>query len=549
LDYKDGAKGKFDEQGNLTHDIEGRELTAPFVVGRRHVGGADEAFPPAQLDSLAEGLAGTRAEVVPPRAIGGDAGRVTTTTDRRSGRNNYDIGLSSANTPAQQPRVYAHEIAHVIDYIAGKIDQTDIKNDLQRIYHNLNDGSGRRLQNDTPRRLQTTPDSRGYSREKAPRELMAEAIRAYLADPNYIKEIAPKVAERIREVNDHPEIKKFVQFNADQAKASRPGVFAQAAEREGGGPFSQVPKTPSFDIYHGSPHDWPAERLVRHADGREEYIAGAPDKLPDVPDGAEVIKDFPLGRARLDKIGSGEGAQAYGHGHYGADVEATGKSYRDTLTQNMGGDGTQAGFWMSHALKQADYDADKAKDILRGKIKDFDGGKRPYGVAEKDDAYRAALGDALTQAEKAGGKMYQWRVNADPEHFLDWDKPLSQQSEAVNRAFDKLDGSRLLGKLTGAPINPLPREYYKGQPATGQAIHRALENALGSRDDVAAKLKELGIPGIRYLDQGSRGVGEGSRNWVVFSDDIIEILKKYGIIAPPVGAGLFGATKGEDDEG
>jgi hypothetical protein len=103
--------------------------------------------------------------------------------------------------------------------------------------------------------------------------------------------------------------------------------------------------------------------------------------------------------------------------------------------------------------------------------------------------------------------------------------------------------------LTGAPINPLPREYYKGQPATGQAIHRALENALGSRDDVAAKLKELGIPGIRYLDQGSRGVGEGSRNWVVFSDDIIEILKKYGIIAPPVGAGLFGATKGEDDEG
>jgi hypothetical protein len=40
-------------------------------------------------------------------------------------------------------------------------------------------------------------------------------------------------------------------------------------------------------------------------------------------------------------------------------------------------------------------------------------------------------------------------------------------------------------------------------------------------------LKEAGIPGIRYLDQGSRGAGNGTRNYVVFDDSLINILAKY----------------------
>lgn len=49
-------------------------------------------------------------------------------------------------------------------------------------------------------------------------------------------------------------------------------------------------------------------------------------------------------------------------------------------------------------------------------------------------------------------------------------------------------------------------------------------------------LQDAGIPGIRYLDQGSRSAGEGSRNFVVFDDNIIDILKKYGIV-PGMAAG------------
>ncbi|MBS1256729.1 MAG: hypothetical protein MAG581_02555 [Deltaproteobacteria bacterium] len=54
----------------------------------------------------------------------------------------------------------------------------------------------------------------GYPKKKAPRELFAEAIRAYMVDPNYLKTVAPKVAKRIRKyVNTHPELKNIIQFN------------------------------------------------------------------------------------------------------------------------------------------------------------------------------------------------------------------------------------------------------------------------------------------------------------------------------------------------
>jgi hypothetical protein len=46
---------------------------------------------------------------------------------------------------------------------------------------------------------------------------------------------------------------------------------------------------------------------------------------------------------------------------------------------------------------------------------------------------------------------------------------------------------------------------------------------------VSEKMREAGIPGIKYLDQGSRTAGEGSRNYVVFDDKLVDILRKYGV--------------------
>jgi hypothetical protein len=41
-------------------------------------------------------------------------------------------------------------------------------------------------------------------------------------------------------------------------------------------------------------------------------------------------------------------------------------------------------------------------------------------------------------------------------------------------------------------------------------------------------MHKVGIPGIKYLDQGSRSSGEGSRNFVVFDDKLVRINHKDG---------------------
>jgi hypothetical protein len=47
---------------------------------------------------------------------------------------------------------------------------------------------------------------------------------------------------------------------------------------------------------------------------------------------------------------------------------------------------------------------------------------------------------------------------------------------------------------------------------------------MAGRAKVAEVLREEGIPGIRYLDGMSRKDGDGSYNYVIFDDNLIEIV-------------------------
>ncbi|TXL80461.1 ImmA/IrrE family metallo-endopeptidase [Vineibacter terrae] len=210
-----------DAAGRLTHDIEGRPLTAERVVGRRMVGGDEVALPQAGLESLAEAVTGQGPASVAPRQIGGDAGRYYEKWDRVTGDRIRQIFLNDELTPQQAPRTLGHEIGHAIDYrIAGHIPTDGIKLELGRIYNDLNGGRWRLAKSaktgePVPRRYWTTPESRGYPAREVDGELMVEAIRAYIADPNYLKTVAPKTAARIRDhVNPHPALSRFIQFNS-----------------------------------------------------------------------------------------------------------------------------------------------------------------------------------------------------------------------------------------------------------------------------------------------------------------------------------------------
>ena len=90
--------------------------------------------------------------------------------------------------------------------------------------------------------------------------------------------------------------------------------------------------------WHGTPNDLPpVTELVSLAHGGRVLVDKNqfPDwtKHPDLkPGDYEFVKDHPLGKFDSEKIGTGEGAQAYGHGLYFAQRKATAESYQTKLT-------------------------------------------------------------------------------------------------------------------------------------------------------------------------------------------------------------------------
>jgi hypothetical protein len=296
----------------------------------------------------------------------------------------------------------------------------------------------------------------------------------------------------------------------------------------------------------------------------------------------------------LDKIGTGEGAQAYGHGLYFAESEGVAKSYRDALSDNT-------------TLKPKPEFADDPElvrigkqlsgmmlpaDDINGAIKEL--GERiavHYAAGRTQDAQRMGEFKELLErnADKytGGGHMYEVNINADPDAFLDWDKPLSEQGEGINT----LVGARLEKFLDQAgPQIQRPYDRFISGEMTGEEAYRLMNPQSGVDkvdwerglpEQASESLRQAGIPGIKYLDAGSRrpdsvtaiiqnygspekalevaetrlknaSMGDigywqkivddlrkpESRNYVVFSDEIIDIVKKYGI-AGALGAGLI----------
>jgi hypothetical protein len=149
------------------------------------------------------------------------------------------------------------------------------------------------------------------------------------------------------------------------------------------------------------------------------------------------------------------------------------------------------------------------------------------GVGGMTADHIAKLKAGFDRSVSSPGHMYEVEVKADPEHFLHWDKPLSEQSQYVRDALAK----------TGIRMGKDP----KGSEAWLDVVsHHGLLRE-GAAAPASTTLREAGIPGIRYLDQGSRGAGEGSHNAVVFDDATIEILRKYGIAGLIAGGGAAAA--------
>ena len=198
-DYRKASQG--DAGSHLKTDMDGRPLTAPFVAGRRTVGGGDEGLAPGAVAEIARRL-GSVAEV--PRGEFRDSSVVASYNPK----NNY-IRLANDLSDADKAIALAHETGHSLAESARlpvSLDRSAVAS--RKVYHDLLTG--------TPAtRNFRSPESVGYPKNMVDAELRAELMRAYMTDPNYLKTVAPHAAASIRaSVNADPWLSKIVQFNA-----------------------------------------------------------------------------------------------------------------------------------------------------------------------------------------------------------------------------------------------------------------------------------------------------------------------------------------------
>jgi hypothetical protein len=248
-----------------------------------------------------------------------------------------------------------------------------------------------------------------------------------------------------------------------------------------------------------------------------------------------------------ENIGTGEGAQAYGHGLYFAEREGTAKAYRDNLKGNIvtRNDGVQKTYGqhitdVENAIKaeHPNLHSDNVNRAAKSVIDDNLTLADIEGMGEFENVYKTGI-NANKSARESKGSMYEVNIDASPDELLDFDLPLSEQSDYVKSKlpqevfdyFKKTNDPRGINLVHDNPLVP------------DRAMIREPEYAAQS----AAKLNNLGIKGIKYTDSQTRfSGGDRTHNYVMFDDKTIEIARKYGVSMPVAGAILAGTMTPED---
>jgi hypothetical protein len=306
-----------------------------------------------------------------------------------------------------------------------------------------------------------------------------------------------------------------------------------------------------IEAYHGSPYDFPAERELQFDDPRDVPIfdqdisifdgrAYQPIDAP-VPEGARVIQEFPLGRFDSSKIGTGEGAQAYGRGSYLAESEDVARGYRDQLTKPRV---QRAQRLLSNSGNDVDLAIENAKKEI-DRLRSLDltpetGSSKRESLISLQEEKIAELTKLKNTGQMSKGSMYKVNIDADPDELIDWDELIDEQPKKV------------MDKLQSADWWPYAEEGIydiagaRGENPTGADLVRWLEQ--DGQEYAAEALEDLGVKGIKYADAFTRHKPKDKRsnNYVIFDPRIIEISKKYGISIPLASAVIAGTMSPEE---
>lgn len=234
-----------------------------------------------------------------------------------------------------------------------------------------------------------------------------------------------------------------------------------------------------LNAYHGSPHRFPP------------------------------TANNPLGEFDASKIGTGEGAQAYGHGHYLAENPAVSNEYATKLSSPI------INFGSNNKLSA---ESEKAAKWIRDNVGVMQSNARQGEANRLFNLLPVNIQNELGKPSLPNvGNLY--KVDLPDEQIakmLDWDKPLSQQSW-YRPVADVVKEYKGAGKDVDAYAKLISKANARGGEVTGGQLYEGMLSQFGGdQAKVSEFMRKAGIPGIKYLDQGSRAGGEGTRNFVIF---------------------------------
>jgi hypothetical protein len=208
------------------------------------------------------------------------------------------------------------------------------------------------------------------------------------------------------------------------------------------------------------------------------------------------------------KVGTGEGAQVYGVGAgYTAEARPVAESYREKLKLKDTDIVSYGEVLAKQALEKSGMDKQKAIEILKSGQVD--------NVKMPDFAAKDVVDSIYPKLKNPEGYLYKGDIpDENLPKFLDWDKPLSEQSKEVKDALASLphrgDNWTFKDTIESLEAAPYLRDDSTMNP-TGADIYNMLgsSNMVGNRSqgqfEATKLLDSLGIRGIRYADEGSRG--------------------------------------------
>jgi hypothetical protein len=204
------------------------------------------------------------------------------------------------------------------------------------------------------------------------------------------------------------------------------------------------------------------------------------------------------GNFDLAKVGTGEGAQSYGHGMYFGGARGTGEQYRDTLGfvgakdktgEVYGKDGIS--FFFENALEKSGIPQSAAKSQAQLWADKF-----VKGETINNPIANQVIESKGLEPNKIGN-LYKVDIpDAAIPMMLDYDNPIKNQPQLYEIVRQNI-------------IDPDIRKTFERNAESGITGANVYKNYISGKTDAerSANAAKLGITGIRYLDAGSRTPG------------------------------------------